>query len=132
MRSVSIPLSTAPLITHTAYRLGKTSPALFCLGALVHVSLSSVLLVLPVIMLLLGRPESGLANPRPVSINFKKGRVIVLEFLAHFAVLSLISTLISGGFQWVWQTWFVECVGHSAFSRSVDSRYFPTDFRSLI
>jgi len=61
-------------------------------------------------MLLLGQPKSGLANPKPISIDFKKGRTIALEFTVHFAALSLISTLVSGGFQWIWQTWFVECV----------------------
>ena len=59
-------------------------------------------------MLLLGQPKSGLANPKPISVDFKKGKIIGFEFLAHFAALSLISTLISGGFQWMWQTWFVE------------------------
>lgn len=87
---------------------GKTSPALFCLAALVHVSLSSVLLVLPVIILILGQPKSGLADPKPISINFKKGRAIGLEFFGHFSVLTLTSTLVSGGFQWMRQTWFVE------------------------
>jgi len=87
---------------------GKTSPALFCLAALVHVSLSSILLVLPVIMLLLGQPKSGLADPKQVPFDFRKGRFIGLEFLAHFVALSAISTLVSGGFQWAWQTWFVE------------------------
>ena len=61
-------------------------------------------------MLLLGQPKSGLANPKPISINFKKGRIIGLEFLVQFVALSLTSTLISGGFQWMWQTWFVEWV----------------------
>ena len=61
-------------------------------------------------MLLLGQPVSGLANPKQISVDFRKGRAIGLEFLAHFSVLSVTSTLISGGFQWMWQTWFVEYV----------------------
>jgi hypothetical protein len=61
-------------------------------------------------MLLLGQPKSGLANPKPISIDFKKGSIVGIEFLAYFAALSLTSTLISGGFQWMWQTWFVEWV----------------------
>jgi len=109
-RSVNIQPDANLLVAHTTYQLGKTSPALFCLAALVHVSLSSILLVFPVMMLLLGRPKSSLANPMPISINFGKGRITSLEFLAHFVALSLTSTLISGGFQWMWQTWFVECV----------------------
>ena len=59
-------------------------------------------------MLLLGQPKSGLANPKPISIDFKKGRIIALEFAVHFGALSLTSTLVSGGFQWMWKTWFVE------------------------
>ena len=61
-------------------------------------------------MLLLGQPKSGLANPKQISIDFRKGRAIGLEFIAHFLVLSMTSTLVSGGFQWKWQTWFVEWV----------------------
>jgi len=131
--SVDIQLGLDSLTTHIVYRLGKISPALFCLAALVHVSLSSVLLVLPVIMLLLGRPESGLANPKPISIDFKRGRTIGLEFLIHFEALSLTSTLISGGFQWVWQTWFVEWVLiiHLLIVRSTQAR-FPTGSHSPI
>ena len=59
-------------------------------------------------MLLLGQPGSSLANPRPISVDFKKGRIIGLEFLVYFIMLTLTSTLISGGLQWMWQTWFVE------------------------
>ena len=76
-------------------------------------------------MLLLGQPKSGLANPKPIPINFKKGRIIVLEFAIHFAALSLTSTLVSGGSQWMWQTWFVECVLDTTPHRPVDSRSLP-------
>lgn len=95
-------------VAHTIYRPGMTSPALFSLAALVHVSLSSVLLVFPVILLLLGKPKSALVNPTSIPVDFRKGRAIGLEFLAHFFVLTLTSILVSGGFQWMWQTWFVE------------------------
>ena len=61
-------------------------------------------------MLLLGQPKSGLANPKPISIDFKRGRAIGLEFLIHFLALTLTSILVSGGFQWIWQTWFIEWV----------------------
>ena len=105
---VSQCLIPPPSLAYDTYRLGKTSPALFCLAALVHVSLSSILLVLPVILLLLGQPKSSLANPKQISIDFKKGRTISLELLAHLSALTLTSTVISGGFQWMWQTWFVE------------------------
>ena len=81
---------------------------LFCLAALVYFSISSILLVLPVIMLLLGQPKSGLADPKQISIDFRKGRIFGLEFLAYFVVLGVTSTLVSGGCQWLWQTWFVE------------------------
>ena len=72
-------------------------------------------------MLLLGQPKSGLAEPRQISIDFKKGRATGLEFLAHFVALSVVSTLVSGGFQWMWQTWFVEWVFDvSSINRSAD------------
>ena len=61
-------------------------------------------------MLLLGKPKSGLADPKPISVDFRKGTIIGLEFLAYFAVLTLTSTFVSGGFQWIGQTWFVEYV----------------------
>lgn len=67
-------------------------------------------MVLPVMMLLLGQPKSALADPTPISVDFKKGRAIVLEFLSHFLLLTVTSILVSGGLQWMWQTWFVEWV----------------------
>ena len=108
--SVNVHPGAGSLNANIVDRLGKTSPALFCLAALVHVSLSSILMVFPVAMLLLGQPKSGLAHPKPISIDPKKGIILGLEFLAHFVLLSLTSTLISGGLQWIWQTWFVEYV----------------------
>ena len=128
--SVNIHPGAGLLKANIANRLGKASPALFCLAALVHVSLSSILLVFPVAMLLLGQPRSGLAHPKPISIDPKKGVILGLGFLAHFVLLSLTSTLISGGLQWIWQTWFVECVRCFAFDRSVDS-CSPSDRLSL-
>jgi len=84
-------------------------------------------------MLLFGQPKSGLANPKPISIDFKKGGIIALELIVHFAALSLISTLVSGGFQWMWQTWFVECVFDLPPSHTwLTHAHFSTDSRSLI
>ena len=87
---------------------------LFCLTTLVHVSPSSVFLVVPVMTLLLDplldQSGSGLTDLKLISIDSKVERIIGLGFLVHFAALSPTSTLISGGLQWVWQTWFAECV----------------------
>ncbi|KAJ7796174.1 GPI transamidase subunit PIG-U-domain-containing protein [Mycena olivaceomarginata] len=59
----------------------------------------------PLILLLASNPVSQLASPRPFSRNGRKIIPLMAEFLAYTAVLSLASTLISGGWAWVPQTW---------------------------
>jgi hypothetical protein len=78
-------------------------------------------------------PARSLVWPTQTDLHrLPKRESIGLEFLVYFLVLSVTSTLVSGGFQWMWQTWFVECVQHPSLGLPVDSRPFSTDSRSLI
>ncbi|KDQ10047.1 hypothetical protein BOTBODRAFT_116364 [Botryobasidium botryosum FD-172 SS1] len=85
--------------------LGKSSPALFTLAFLTHSSLTSVLLVPPVIMLLLSGPTSSLAAPRPAVISIKKALYLASEYFVYVALLAGISTFVAGSWGWVEKTW---------------------------
>ncbi|KAK0476738.1 GPI transamidase subunit PIG-U [Armillaria novae-zelandiae] len=59
--------------------LGRTSASLLSLAFLVHLSLSSVLLILPIILLLMTNPTSQLASPRPFSGNSTQSLRLVVD-----------------------------------------------------
>ncbi|KAJ7245033.1 GPI transamidase subunit PIG-U [Mycena haematopus] len=84
---------------------GRVSPSLLAAALLLQLSLSSILLLAPLILLLASSPVSQLASPRPFSGNGKKITPLVTEFLVYTVVLTLVSTLVSGGWAWVPQTW---------------------------
>ncbi|KAJ7095734.1 GPI transamidase subunit PIG-U [Mycena belliarum] len=84
---------------------GDASPSLLAAAFLLQLSLSSIMLLAPLILLLASSPVSQLASPRAFSGNGKKIWPLVAEFLVYTAVLTLTSTLISGGWAWVPQTW---------------------------
>ena len=75
------------------------------LAFLIQLSLSSLLLVVPLLMLLVGDPVSRLASPAPISSNLRKTIPMLFEFLAYSAGLVLASTLVSGGWAWISSTW---------------------------
>ncbi|KAJ7069625.1 GPI transamidase subunit PIG-U [Mycena amicta] len=86
---------------------GDVSPALLSAAILLHLSLSSILLTAPLILLLANSsgPVSQLASPRAFATNGKKIIPLVAEYIAYVVVLSLGSTLVSGGWAWLPQTW---------------------------
>ncbi|KAJ7928061.1 GPI transamidase subunit PIG-U [Mycena leptocephala] len=84
---------------------GQGSPSLLAAALLLQLSLSSIILSAPLILLIASSPVSQLASPRPFSGNGKKIISLLIEFLMYTAVLTLASTMVSGGWAWVPQTW---------------------------
>ncbi|KAK7048524.1 phosphatidylinositol glycan anchor biosynthesis class U protein [Favolaschia claudopus] len=107
----TLSLSTSPfenmltLIAVMFAAQGNASPSLLAAALLLHLSLSSVVLLAPLILLLASSPVSQLASPRAFAKNGKNVAPLVAEFAAYAAILSLASTLVSGGWAWVPQTW---------------------------
>jgi len=95
-------------VSGTQTTTGQPSAALLCLAFLVQFSLSSILLLPPLIMLILDTPFSQLASPKAHRFNRKQAVLLTAEFLGYFASLVLTSTVISGGTAWIGQTWGVE------------------------
>ncbi|KAG7098359.1 hypothetical protein E1B28_000317 [Marasmius oreades] len=83
----------------------KQSKALLALSFLLHTSLSSLVLLAPVLLLLLSDPHSHLASPRAFSGDLKRLPSLMAEFLLYFSFLAVASCLASGGITWVSQTW---------------------------
>ena len=83
----------------------RPSQCLLALSILVHLSLSSILTLLPVLLLLLSDPHSHLASPKPIAVDLWKLLRLSAEFLLYFISLSLVSTLIAGNLAWIPQTW---------------------------
>ncbi|KAJ7195435.1 GPI transamidase subunit PIG-U [Mycena pura] len=84
---------------------GDASRSLLAAALLLQFSLSSILLLAPLLLLLASSPVSQLASPRAFSANGKSITSFVAEFLAYTTVLTLASTLVSGGWAWIPQTW---------------------------
>ncbi|KAF7314486.1 hypothetical protein MKEN_00921600 [Mycena kentingensis (nom. inval.)] len=84
---------------------GAVSPALLAAAILLQLSLSSILLVAPLVLLLASSPVSQLASPRAFARNGKKVGLLVAEYTAYASVLALASSLVSGGSAWIPQTW---------------------------
>ncbi|KAK0213150.1 PIG-U-domain-containing protein [Desarmillaria ectypa] len=83
----------------------RASASLLALAFLVQLSLSSVLLITPIIFLLMTSPTSQLASPRPFSGKWTQSLRLVVELTVYSIVLTLASTLVSGNFLWISQTW---------------------------
>jgi phosphatidylinositol glycan class U len=77
---------------------------------LLQLSLSSILLLAPLLLLLVSDPVSHLASPRPFSSHLRKTAPLLGEFIAYSTVLVFASTLVSGSWAWVPQTWGVRYV----------------------
>lgn len=84
---------------------GRTSESLLTLALLSHLSLPSILLLPPTVLLLLSDPTSHLASPKPFAQKLRKAIPFTTEFLAYFSILIFASTLASGGWGWVRNTW---------------------------
>ncbi len=83
----------------------KTSASIFVLAFLGHLSLSSIVIVLPVLLLLIGNPVSSLASPKAIQSDLKRLVALFAEYGIYFGSLTLASTLICGNWAWVSQTW---------------------------
>ncbi|KAJ7643983.1 GPI transamidase subunit PIG-U [Roridomyces roridus] len=84
---------------------GHASPSLLAAAILLQLSLSSVVLLAPLVLLLASSPVSQLASPRAFSGNVKIIIPLLVEFLVYTSVLTLVSALVSGGWAWIPQTW---------------------------
>ncbi|KAF8160705.1 GPI transamidase subunit PIG-U [Crassisporium funariophilum] len=84
---------------------GKSTATLFSLSFLLHLSLSYIVMLLPLLLLLISDPFSHLASPRPTSAYLRKLTPLVGEFALYTVTLTLISTLVAGSWEWIPQTW---------------------------
>ncbi|EIM81126.1 PIG-U-domain-containing protein [Stereum hirsutum FP-91666 SS1] len=91
----------------------KAPPALLTLAIAIHLSLPSILILPPVLLLLISEDAtSHLANPSSspilglsVSQLRKAVSPLLIEFVLYFLVLTGVSTTIAGGWGWVGNTW---------------------------
>ncbi|KAJ3553452.1 hypothetical protein NP233_g12640 [Leucocoprinus birnbaumii] len=97
--------SSITLLTLKYAAEGQASPSLFFLSVLMHIDLSTLTLLLPILLLLISDPQSHLASPRPLTSNLRRTLPLFGEFVLYTAVLSVASTVIVGGIQWIPQTW---------------------------
>ncbi|KAF9016368.1 PIG-U-domain-containing protein, partial [Hymenopellis radicata] len=84
---------------------GTASASLLALAFLLHLSLSSVILIVPITLLLLTDPTSRLTTPKPFAGSWRKAPVLLLELMMYFGILTLASTIVCDGLSWVPQTW---------------------------
>ncbi|KAF9527285.1 GPI transamidase subunit PIG-U [Crepidotus variabilis] len=83
----------------------KPSQTVFTLSVLVQLSLTSIIMVLPAMLLLITDPHSHLASPQPIQTSLRKLWPLFGEFSLYTIVLILISTVIAGSWTWIPQTW---------------------------
>lgn len=101
---VSTIISLIPEI-RADFFIGNASPALFLLSILLHIDLSTFILLLPIILILITNPHSHLASPHQLTANLRCVVPLFGEYLSYTCILALASTIIAGGVQWVPQTW---------------------------
>jgi phosphatidylinositol glycan class U len=109
----------------------RTGPALLALAALTHISLPSVLIVTPIIMVLgnTRAPVSALGNPNLGDDSTEKSNVsdkakenqdavvvksrseewrevfMAMEWAAYVGVLAFAGRVAAGSWGWVWRSW---------------------------
>ncbi|KAI0345984.1 PIG-U-domain-containing protein [Trametopsis cervina] len=104
-------LENAALLTAVAFAAeGRPSASILLLAILTHLSLSSVIYVLPIMLLLISSPVSNLVSPHPFALDRKTLSKQILplvgQYVAYTSVLALASTLVcSGGLGWIEKTW---------------------------
>ena len=91
---------------------GNISAALLAFAFLIHLSLSSIVILAPLLLLLITNPLSHLASPRPISASLWKTIPLLGEITAYTLILSLASTLVAGSWAWIPQTWGATYVTH--------------------
>jgi len=84
---------------------GQSSPSLLALAVLSHLSLPTILLLPPVLLLLLSDPQSHLASPRLFPQKLRKCIPLFAEFAFYFVALLSASVIVAGGWGWVRNTW---------------------------
>ncbi|KAI0030944.1 GPI transamidase subunit PIG-U [Vararia minispora EC-137] len=83
----------------------RTPPCLFSLAFASQLSLPSILLLPPILLLLLSDAKSHLASPKSFSTSYSAVAPVVLEFFAYFATLTGAATIATGGWSWAANTW---------------------------
>ncbi|KIY48045.1 PIG-U-domain-containing protein [Fistulina hepatica ATCC 64428] len=86
---------------------GKKSASLLSSAILLQLSLPSVILVAPLLMLIATDPVSRLASPRSFGGNLRTLSALLAEFVVYTVALTAISSIAAGDFGWVPQTWGV-------------------------
>ncbi|KAG2073977.1 PIG-U-domain-containing protein [Suillus decipiens] len=84
----------------------KVSFALLAIAFAVHLTPSSILLLLPILMVLVSSPVSHLASPRPFHGSLKRIPFLFGEFILFWLVLVGAACIITGGsWNWVRASW---------------------------
>jgi phosphatidylinositol glycan class U len=85
---------------------GKASSALLAIAFAVHLTPSSILLLLPILMVLVSSPVSHLASPRPFNGSLKRILFLFGEYILYWLVLVGAACIIAGGsWNWVRASW---------------------------
>ncbi|KAG2142007.1 PIG-U-domain-containing protein [Suillus cothurnatus] len=85
---------------------GKVSSALLAIAFAVHLTPSSILLLLPILMVLVSSPVSHLASPRPFHGSLKRIPFLFGEYILYWLVLVGTACIIAGGsWNWVRASW---------------------------
>lgn len=93
------------VILHSLW-IGKRSPALLTLALSTHLSLSTILFLVPVLMLLITSPVSQLASPRLFVGSYQSAVKYASEFLAYWLILVGAASIMAGGvWDWIRESW---------------------------
>ncbi|KAJ7594448.1 GPI transamidase subunit PIG-U [Mycena floridula] len=84
---------------------GNASGSLLIAALLMQLSLSSVLLVVPLLLLLITDPVSHLASPHAFTGNLRKTLPLIGRLAFYSISFTLASTVAAGSFAWIPQTW---------------------------
>jgi phosphatidylinositol glycan class U len=97
---------------------GKSSASLLAMSFLIHLSLSNIIILSPLFLLLVSDPFSHLASPRALTVNLRNLIPLAVEFVVFSLILTLVSTVVTGSWAWIPQTWgatYVFQIYHSYF-----------------
>ncbi|TFY59293.1 hypothetical protein EVJ58_g5866 [Rhodofomes roseus] len=81
------------------------SASLLALAFLIQLSLPSILLLLPLLLLLISEPTSHLASPFFFKTDIRRITPLAGQFAAYILLLSGAATLVCGNLNWVEKTW---------------------------
>ncbi|KAG1821676.1 GPI transamidase subunit PIG-U [Suillus subaureus] len=85
---------------------GKVSSALLAIAFAVHLTPSSIFLLLPILMVLVSSPVSHLASPHPFHGSLRRIPFLFGEFTLYWLVLVGAACIITGGnWSWVRASW---------------------------